>query len=453
MKILRLSSFLLLTVFCVFSIFQSVAAQPKMDRIEKERVKSMLKNIKNAVKKEYYDPNFHGIDIEARFKAAEERLDQVTTLGQALGVIAQVLLDFNDSHLYFLPPATNLDVEYGWRMQMFGENCFVTQVKPKSDAEAKGLKVGDQILSIEGFRPTRKDLWKINYYFNIISKRPGLRLSVLSPRDEQPRELQIESKIKKLAKVINWQLIFDLIDSSGKTAIEYNYFKYVGNITVWKMPSFSIAPENIGTLIGKIKGSSLILDLRGNGGGYVVTLEALAGYMFDKDLQIAELKGRKEMKPQKSKTRGNDVFGGKLIVLVDSNSGSAAEIFARLVQIEKRGIVLGDVSSGAVMQSRGFFMTTGANDEITYGASITNADVIMSDGKSLENVGVIPDELIFPTGKDLSTQSDPVLAKAIQLLGGNTSSEEAGKFFRYKWTETVKGQEIIEIEVNNFLLY
>lgn len=448
MKVLYLRSFFLLIGLCVFSMFQTVYAQPKMDRIEKERVKGMLKNIKSAVKKEYYDPNFHGIDIEARFKTAEEKLDQATSLGQALGVIAQVLLDFNDSHLYFLPPATNLAVEYGWRMQMYDENCYVTRVKPKSDAEAKGLKVGDQILAIEGYRPSRKDLWKMNYYYNIVSKRPGLTLTVLSPGDEQPRQLPIESKIKRLARVINWQeIIFDYFREEGKSAIDTNYFKYVGNITIWKMPTFSIPPENINILQGKIKGSSLILDLRGNGGGYVKTLEELAGYIFDKDLQIAELKGRKEMKPSKSKTRGNDAFSGKLIVLVDSNSGSAAEIFARLVQLEKRGIVLGDVSAGAVMQSQGFFTTMGGNDEIAYGASITNADVIMSDGKSLENVGVIPDELIIPTGKDLSAQSDPVLAKAIQLLGGNSSPEEAGNYFRYKWTENVKGQEVIEIDV------
>lgn len=436
----------LLILFCIVSFVQYGSAQ-KMDRIEKERVKNMLTNIKNAIKKDYYDPNFHGVDIEARFKSASERLDQVTTIGQALGVIAQVLLDFNDSHLYFLPPATNLDVEYGWRFQMFGDKCLITNVKPKSDAEAKGLKVGDQILAIENFRPTKKDLWKMNYYYNIISKRPGLRVTVLSPGEEQPRELQIESKIRQLQNVINWQLIFDLVDSSGKSAIDYNLFKYVDNVTIWKMPFFSIAPENIDTMMGKIKGSSLILDLRGNGGGYVVTLERLTGYMFDKDLKIAELKGRKEMKPQQSKTRGKDAFAGKLIVLVDSNSGSAAEIFARLVQLEKRGIVLGDVSAGAVMQSRGFLTTTGANDEVFYGASITNADVIMSDGKSLEHAGVIPDELILPTGQDLLNRRDPVLAKAIELAGGKISADDAGKFFQYKWRENTKGQDIIELEV------
>ncbi len=444
MKILRFTYFanLFFILLCVFSFLQNVNAQ-KMDRIEKDRMKSMLKNVKNAIKKDYYDPNFHGIDLEARFKKAEERLNQVETVGQSFAVIAQALMDFNDSHLFFLPPATNLDIEYGWRLRMFGDKCLVTLVKPKSDAQAKGLKQGDQILSIEGFRPAKKELWKMNYYYNVLSKRPKMRMTVLSPGNEQPRELEIEAKIKQLPKVINLELLYSLFDKSGKTEVDYNYLKKVGNISIWKMPSFSVEPENVDVLMGKVKdSSSLILDLRGNGGGYVVTLERLAGFMFDKNLKIADLKGRKEMKPQQSKTRGNNSYKGKLIVLVDSNSGSAAEIFARLVQLEKRGTVLGDVSAGAVMQSRGFFTTTGANDEVTYGASITNADVIMSDGKSLEHIGVIPDELILPTGADIANQRDPVLAKAIELLGGNVSTDEAGKFFQYKWRE----DDRIEIE-------
>ena len=423
----------LLIIFCLFFSFQYVKAQ-KMNRIDKQRMGGMLKNIEKTIRKEYYDPKFHGIDIDSRFEAAEKRLDEVETVGQAMGVIAQVLMDFNDSHLYFLPPATNLDIEYGWRLKMYGENCYITIVKPKSDAEKKGLKPGDQVISIEGFRPVRSELWKMMYYYNALSKRTKLKMTVLSPGDKAPRTIEIESDIDKKQRAITRANFYELFDTSGKTALDYNLFVTIGNISVWKMPTFSIDPNNINTLVGKVKDSSgLVLDLRGNGGGYVVTLEKLAGFMFDKDLEIASLVGREEMDPQKSKTVGDGVYKGKLIVLVDHNSGSAAEIFARLVQLEKRGIVVGDVSAGAVMQSRPFIYTMGGNDEIIYGVSVTNADVIMSDGKSLEHTGVIPDEVVLPTGKDLAEQRDPVLARAIEILGGKVSAEEAGKFFQYEW--------------------
>lgn len=85
------------------------------------------------------------------------------------------------------------------------------------------------------------------------------------------------------------------------------------------------------------------------------------------------------------------------------------------------------------MQSQIFSEALGVNSLVMFAVSITNADVIMSDNKSIEHVGVIPDELILPTGEDLATGRDPVLARAVELLGGRLSADEAGKFFPYFW--------------------
>lgn len=441
--------YFVLFTFAILIASPDASGQQKMDRIERERIKTMLKVIKETVKDEYYDPTFHGIDLEARYKKALERIDQVDYSGQALGVIAQMLVDFDDSHLFFLPPAMTSEVEYGWRHAIAGDKLIVTIVKPGSDAEAKGLKRGDQILSIEGFAPVKKEMWKVDYFYNILSKRSSLKLRVLSPGDTAPRDLEIASKITKLPRVVDRSTIFTLLDTSGRSDIEYNYFKPLGSTIIWKMPSFSINPADIDTMIGKVKNyPNLILDLRGNGGGLVDSLERLAGWMFDRDLTIAELKGRKPMDPMRSKTRGANCYKGNLIVLIDAASGSAAEIFARLVQLEKRGVVVGDVSAGAVMQSIRKPLSMGANDEILYGVSITNADVIMSDGKSLEHTGVVPDQLIVPTPADFAQNRDPVLAMAVKLLGGEITPEQAGAIFRYKWTETNNNKQRIEMIVN-----
>lgn len=440
----HLSNAKLLLLAIIFLASVGAADAQKMDRIERERMVTMLKNIKNAIKKDYYDPNYHGIDLEARFDQAEKRLKEVDTVGQSLAVISQALMDFKDSHLYFYPPSTNISVEYGWRVGTFDDSVYITHVKSKSDAEAKGVKVGDLVLGIEGFRPNKKELSKVLQFYNILSKRTKLRLTLLSPGSEQPRDLTIESEIDKDPKYFTKENFALLLDTSGKTVIDYNYFKRVGNVMIWKMPSFSMAPSFIDTFVGKVMNSpNLILDLRGNGGGLVVSLERLAEYMFDKDLTIATLKGREEMKPSVSKTKGVSGYKGKLVVLIDADSGSASEIFARLVQLQKRGVVVGDVSAGAVMQARSYITATGANDEVFYGASITNADVIMSDGKSLEHVGVIPDELVIPTGMDLAKQRDPALSKALKILGAEMSPDEAGKIFSYKWTKDNR----IEIDV------
>src|SRR6266446_10820214 len=89
----------LAAAFCWLSLNALQTAQAQaFDSIERQRTLDMLKVMKDDLKKNYYDQSFRGLDVDARFKAAEEKLKQATSLGQALGTIAQVLLDLNDSH-------------------------------------------------------------------------------------------------------------------------------------------------------------------------------------------------------------------------------------------------------------------------------------------------------------------------------------------------------------------
>ena len=423
----------LLLSSCIFSFAGLAQGQQKMDSIARQQVMSMLNNVKSAIKKDYYDPNYGGMDIEARFKTAEEKLKTTDNLGQAFAVIAQAVVDLNDSHTRFYPPARPAIIEYGWRMKVFGDKVYITGVKEKSDAETKGLKVGDEVLKLNGFRPTRSDMWKMIYYYQTLNPQTKMILDVKSPNGDT-RQLEIDSKVTPLKTIINLSDSIDFNEAAreGDKLRNSNrhYFKEVGNALIWKMPNFVFPPSEVAGLIEKANGKhTLILDLRGNPGGYVVTLEKLAGYFFEKDTKIADLKGRKEMDPQLAKTQEGNVFRGKVIVLVDSNSGSAAEIFARLMQIEKRGVVLGDNSAGAVMQSRGVGFDAGAATKIAYGMNLTMADVIMTDGKSLEHVGVEPNEIIVPIGQDLAEQRDPVLARALELCGVSMDAASAGKIF------------------------
>jgi C-terminal processing protease CtpA/Prc len=108
-------------------------------------------------------------------------------------------------------------------------------------------------------------------------------------------------------------------------------------------------------------------------------------------------------------------------------------MFARIIQLEKRGTVIGDRSAGAVMQSLQYGHQLGMETVTFYGASITNADIVMTDGKSLEHVGVRPDELLLPTGAALAAKQDPVLAHAVELLGFKLDPEKAGSLFPIEW--------------------
>lgn len=424
-------------VLTAFSVSHSQTAPSSADR---ENARTMLSTLKSDLQKYYYDPNFGGMNLDERFKIAEEKINQATSLAQLLGVIGQVSLDLNDSHTFFLPPGRTYKTDYGWQMKAIGDRCYVVGVKPKSDAEAKGLEQGDEIVSIDGLKPTRDNEWKLLYLYYEIRPRPGMRLAVIKPNGEQ-RQLDVAAKIQEGKKVVDLSVYGqgydtgDLIREAEKEAhLNRQRVEELGDAFIWKMPVFEQDPVQVRSMVENLKKrKSLILDLRGNGGGYEQTLLALIGNVFDHDVKLGQLKRRKEQKEIIAKSRGNEAFAGKIIVLIDSQSASAAELFARVVQLEKRGTVIGDRSAGAVMRSRVYSHQIGIDRFIPYAASITDADIIMTDGQSLERVGVVPDELKLPTASDLAKKCDPVLAYALSLVGVDITPEKAGMLFPLEW--------------------
>jgi carboxyl-terminal processing protease len=264
-----------------------------------------------------------------------------------------------------------------------------------------------------------------------------MKLVVKRP-DGKEAELTILAKIQRHKRLMDLtgQDIFELI-RQGENAEHFNRQRFVEfdkDLLIWKMPQFDMDEGQVDEIMGRVrKHKALILDLRGNPGGAVDTLQRLAGHFFDHDVKIADLKGRKEMKPQLAKTRGDKTFKGQVVVLIDSRSASAAEIFSRLLQLEKRGTVLGDRSAGAVMQSRHFPHELGIDIVAFWGISITDADVIMADGKSLEKTGVSPDEVILPSAVDLAAGRDPVMARAADLVGIKLEADKAGALFPIEW--------------------
>ena len=136
---------------------------------------------------------------------------------------------------------------------------------------------------------------------------------------------------------------------------------------IWKMPEFELTDEDVDRILKQArKYAVLVMDLRGNPGGLVKTLQYIVGGVMDHDVIIAQRTGRKpNMKPLDAKARGS-AFSGKLVVLIDSRSASAAELFARVVQLEHRGIVLGDHSSGSVMEARYYPWKQGTDAQFDY---------------------------------------------------------------------------------------
>jgi carboxyl-terminal processing protease len=404
--------------------------------LERERGRMILSAIKKDIKDNYYDPTFHGVDLDARFKAADEKIKSASSNGQIFRIIAAAVDVLNDSHTFMIPPERSARTDYGWQMQMIGSKPFITAVKPGSDAEAQGIKVGDEIYSIDGFEPTRENLWKMQYVYYGLEPRSAVQFVVIG-KDGQQREVLVKSKVSQGKPIKDlFNDMFDLIRQSESASRLYRQRSAeVGqDLFIWKMPEFYMTDDKLDAMMDKARDhKALVLDLRGNGGGAVDTLKRLVSHFFDHEIKTADIKTRKETKPELVKPRGDKVFKGQLVVLVDSQSASASEVFARIIQLEKRGTVIGDRTSGAVMQSRYYDHELGNDIIMYYGVNVTNADVIMSDGKSLEGVGVTPDKLSLPTAADMRAGRDPVLAHAAELLGVKLEPEKAYAFFPVEW--------------------
>ena len=83
----------------------TIARAQKVEGKDRDRSQTMLSRIKDNLKKNYYDPAFHGMDVETRFKTASDKIKEAQSVGQIMGIIAQVLSDLDDSHTFFLPPS------------------------------------------------------------------------------------------------------------------------------------------------------------------------------------------------------------------------------------------------------------------------------------------------------------------------------------------------------------
>jgi len=414
-------------------------SQQTMDSINLDRSRGILRDAYENVKKHYYDPKFHGLDLDARYHEFDAKIQKASSLSQAFGLIAGFLGGLNDSHTFFEPPSRPYRVDYGYRMQIFGENCFITRIRPGTDAESK-VHTGDQVLAYNNFAVNRADFWNMNYYFGALAPQKASILDLRDPHGEE-RKITVDAKYRELKKVLDftgeggaWDIWQYIRDEQNQDHLVRQRYVEMGDVVIWKMPEFELDDAAVAHMFGIVrKHKALVLDLRGNPGGAVITLEHMLGNVFDHDVKVGDRVGRKEMKPENAKTRGDGAFSGKLIVLVDSGSASAAELFPRVIQIEKRGTIVGDRTMGAVMEARGYSGSQGADTKIFYGFSITEADLIMKDGKSLEHVGVTPDETVIPTAQDLATDRDPALTRAAELAGLNLEPAAAGKLFPFEW--------------------
>lgn len=425
------------TLVC-FSTTSAPGQEPLYDtksdpKTNRHRGQLMLEQIQDILERKYYDRTFHGLNLKQRFKEAGEQIKQQDKNWQIMRTIAQVLIDLNDSHTMFFPPDRSYRVEYGFSSMIIGNRCFVVDVRRASDAEKKGLKPGDEIITYNGLAPTRDTLWVINYLIYALDPQTALTLKVLTA-DKRETEIVINSRFLS-PKERKEERRKQREDEQSKP---YKCVPIDQELIACKLRTFEVEKRVIDSLMKDIgTRKKLILDLRGNGGGLVSTMSYFAGRFFEKDVLVGSEELRDSSKQRSVEGSGAKAFKGEVIVLIDSDSASASEVFSRLMQLEKRGTVVGDTSAGAVMTSVGYAITTPlygrtievqGSFQVSY-MSVSIGDLVMRDGNRLERVGVLPDKRIGPTPEALLHKSDPVLAYAAEIMGGRITPEKAGTFY------------------------
>tara|TARA_Y100001970_G_scaffold290581_1_gene424828 strand:+ start:2000 stop:3133 length:1134 start_codon:yes stop_codon:yes gene_type:complete len=155
-----------------------------------------------------------------------------------------------------------------------------------------------------------------------------------------------------------------------------------------------------------------ILDLRNNPGGLLTQAINVTDFFLD-DGEIVSTKGRKNFENRRFFAKKGDKLNGKpLIVMINNGSASASEIVAGALKDHKRAIVLGENTYGKGSVQSIIPLSDGG------GIRLTVSKYYLPSGKSISEVGVIPDILIEETGENfkVNSPSDNQLNYAIKLL-------------------------------------
>jgi carboxyl-terminal processing protease len=411
-------------------LVHSEELQPRV----REQTYVMLRDTKKAIEQNYHDPTFGGVDLGAKAELARARIAMATSIGEAFAAIAQFELELDDSHTFFIPPRLNMEVDYGWAMRPIGDKCYVARVSQKSDAARQGVSRGDIVRSVNGFQPSRDNLWRLEYLFNVLRPQPGLHVELVT-RSGMARELNLAAEVRKQKQTLDLTGRRDtgditrVIEEAEKQQQERQPTTVeLDDVLIFRLPSFYVDHRVIdGNLHRARDHATLIFDLRGNRGGPVESLQEFLGGLAPGDVTIGSRRERDRSEALVAKGARSGAFVGRLLVLVDSESASASELFARTVQLTHRGTVIGERTAGAVMVSRVWPLRVSSGENvILYGTSVTVADLIMSDGGRLEKAGVVPDVTVVPSGDDLAAGRDPALARALAMAGKAMDATAAG---------------------------
>ena len=264
-----------------------------------------------------------------------------------------------------------------------------------SPAEEAGIKPGDVILKVDGVSYTGEQLTECS---NALKKEEGTIAEVEILREGDTITLNIERKSIKVHHV-------------QTTMLEDNIgYVYISSFDEGTYDEFMEDWEELKARNVK----SLIIDIRGNGGGIVPEALNIADLMVEKDKTLLITNGKKEgEKPTKStKDKEIDI---PVVILMDKSTASSSEILAAAVRENNENVkLIGKTTYGKGIIQTIFTLSDGS------GLKLTTDEYFTPNHNSINKVGIKPDiEVELPEGESIYTVSleeDTQLQKAIEIL-------------------------------------
>jgi carboxyl-terminal processing protease len=247
----------------------------------------------------------------------------------------------------------------GISFQIYHDTILVIAPVPGGPSEKLGILAGDKIVAIDGINATGKAIDE-NYVFSKLRGAKGTTVELTISR--KGRNLPLTYKVSRDKIPIN-SIDAAFIVKEGTGYIKLNRFSRT-------------SIDEFRSAVGELKKegmTSLILDIRGNSGGYLDVAVDLADEFIDQGSVVLYTEGTSSPRRKYKSTFKGEFEKGRLVVLIDEGSASASEIVAGAVQDLDRGIIVGRRSFGKGLVQRPYYLPDSSVIRLTVARYFTPA--------------------------------------------------------------------------------